>query len=330
MKSIHVFNEYEEAIIAGLEKILMNTGKNGEIGLVENILSSLHLMAESISRYPSLLDQQILGKHSRSLKTLVENLCLYPGLNLLLNTPTKAVLGRAFTIAKMNFFILIYYLCTDNEKVCSVKDELTKIISLNAFSITAEEVFVSIISDDSVDINIRIKAGFFLARIWEYRIYKGMEELEPVLTDLWISRFSFTPTFGTMEGITEVTSFCSKRNPLWLDFFNDSEFTGDMLEALKEYLMGLSYEEIIKIEKYMEINSISSLKTEAIDSILMFPRSYSMTDSIDPREMYHFYVKRKNNAVFRKKSSIKGPQRTIEEYIICYMLKHEMIKSTED
>jgi hypothetical protein len=109
----------------------------------------------------------------------------------------------------------------------------------------SEEVFVSIISDKSIDMEIRYRAGFFLARIWEYRIYRGMEELEPVLTDLWISRFKFTPTFGTMEGITEITAFCTQRNPLWIKFLGDVEFNDDMLDALKEYLMGLTYEEIM-------------------------------------------------------------------------------------
>ena len=327
IKSIQVFNEIEEDVITKSVDLLKISGDGEQIKLVENSRRSLNLLAESISQYPSLLDQQMLGKHSRSLETLVENLCLHPGLNLLLNTPTKAVLGRAFTVAKMNFFILIYYLCTDQDGICQEKEELNKIVSLNVFSIMAEEVFISIISDKSIDRKIRQKAGFFLARIWEYRIYRGMEELEPVLTDLWISRFSFNPTFGTMEGITEITSFCSKRNPLWIDFLNDGEFSEDILDALKEYLMGLTYEEIVRIEDYMQANSISSLRMEAIDSVLQFPRSYSMTESIDPREMYHFYVKRKNNSMFRKKSCMRGPQRTIEEYIIYYMLKHGMIKS---
>ena len=330
MKSIQIFNEDEETVISISETRLKESGNNEELKLLQYRLKSIHLLAESISQYPSLLDQQMLGKHSRTLETLVDNLCLHPGLNLLLNIPTKAVLGRAFTVAKMNFFILIYYLCTDSDGICPEKDELTKIVSLNVFSIMAEEVFISIISDKTIDDNIRHKAGFFLARIWEYRMYRGMEELEPVLTDLWISRFSFTPIFGTMAGVSEIISFCSKRNPLWIDFLDDNEFSTDILDALKEYLMGLSYEEIMKIEDYMEANSVSSLAMEAIDGVLQFPRSYSMTDSIDPREMYHFYVKRKNNAMFRKKSSFRGPQRTIEEYIIYYMLKHGMIKSTED
>ena len=49
----------------------------------------------------------------------------------------------------------------DNVPVCSLTDELKKIVSLNVFSIMAEEVFISIISDKSIDPDIRSKAGFF-------------------------------------------------------------------------------------------------------------------------------------------------------------------------
>jgi len=330
MKTMQVFSENEELIIAETKKLLWNSGDMEETKVIEDTLVSLRMLAESITHYPSLLDQQILGKHSRTLESLVENLCSHTGINLLLNTPTKAVLGKGFTIAKMNFFILISYICSDYLHLCSGKDNIRKVISLNIFSIMAEEVFISIISDDTLDINLRTKAGFFLSRIWEFRVYKGIEELEPILTDLWISRQSFTPSFGTMQGISEITSFCADRNPLWFNFIGDSDFNEDTLDALKEYLMGLSYEEIIKIEDYMDANKISSFNMTDVEKVLEMKKSYHVNDFHDPREMYHFYARRKNNAIFRNKSCMRGPKRTIEEYIICYMLKHGIIKSNGD
>ena len=70
--------------------------------------------------------------------------------------------------------------------------------------------------------------------------------------------------------------------------------------------------------------------SEDVERVLETAKSYPMRDYHDPREMYHFYARRKSNATFRKKSCMRGPKRTIEEYIICYMLKHEMIKSNGD
>ncbi len=325
MKTIQVFSDNEELIISETKKMLSNSGDLDDIKVIEDTLLSLEMLAESISHYPSLLNQQVLGKHSRTLETLVDNLCAHAGLNLLLNTPTKAVLGRGFTIAKMNFFILISYVCSDYLHLCSGKDNIRKVISLNVFSIMAEEVFISIISDVTLDIDVRTKAGLLLVKIWEYRIYKGIEELEPILTDLWISRQSFTPSFGTMQGISEITSFCAGRNSMLINFLSDSEFNEDTLDALKEYLMGLSYEEIMRIEDYMESKLISSFNMTEMDRVLEKEKSYPMNDYHDPREMYHFYVRRKNNANFREKSCMRGPKSTIEKYIICYMLKHGII-----
>jgi hypothetical protein len=327
MKTIQVFSESEELIISSTKKMLGSYGGMEDTRVIEDTLESLQMLARSISNYPSLLDQQILGKHSRTLDTLVDNLCSHSGLNLLLNTPTKAILGRGFTIAKMNFFILISYICADYLHLCSGKDNIRKVISLNVFSIMAEEVFISIISDDTIEITLREKAGLLLARIWEYRIYRGIEELEPILTDLWISRHSFKPAFGTMQGITEITTFCADRNVMWLNFLEDNDFNEDTLDALREYLMGLSYEEMTKIEDYMQLESISSFNIADVEKVIENTKSYPMIDYHDPREMYHFYARRKNNAIFRKKSCMRGPKRTIEEYIICYMLKHGMIKT---
>lgn len=327
MKTIQVFSETEKLIISETKKMLLTSGNSEDIKVVEDTLISLEMLAESISHYPSLLNQQVLGRHSRTVETLVNNLCTHAGLNLLLNTPTKAVLGRGFTIAKMNFFILISYICADYIHLCSGKDNIRKVISLNVFSIMAEEVFISIISDIYLDVEVRTQAGFLLVKIWEYRIYKGIEELEPILTDLWISRQSFTPSFGTMQGVSEITTFCSGHNPMWIDFLENSDFDEDKLDALKEYLMGLSYEEIEKVEDYMESESILSFNIKDIDSVLEKSKSYPMNDYHDPREMYHFYVRRKNNADFREKNCMRGPKRTIENYIICYMIKHGIIKS---
>lgn len=327
MKSIQVFSESEETIVTEIKNLLMNSDDIEDSKMIEDTLFSLQKLAESISYYPSLLNQQIIGKQNRNLESLVENLCTHSGLNLLLNTPTKAVLGRGFTIAKMNFFILVSYLCSDYFKICSGTDNIRKIIALNIFSIMAEEVFISIISDDSIESSLRTKAGFLLVKIWEQRIYRGIEELEPILTDLWISRQSFTPAFGTMQGIAEITTFCSEGNAILLDFLGDSEFDADTLDAMKEYLMGISYEELKKIENYMQSQSISSLHVSDVEKVLELSKSYPVIDYHDPREMYHFYVRRKNNAIFRKKIGMNGPKRTIEEYLICYMLKKGIIEN---
>ncbi|HPJ35391.1 MAG TPA: hypothetical protein PK358_11185 [Spirochaetota bacterium] len=326
MKSIQVFSEAEENITHQIKTILRNIGAEEDIRRVEDTHSSLIILADSISRYPSIFEDQHLGIHQRTIETLVKNLCTHQDLNLVLNTPTKAVLGRGFSIAKINFLLLMEYLCSDNSGLCSLADDIVNVITHNIFSIMTEDVFISIITDGTLEMEIRMEAGFFLAKIWENRIYIGVEEISPVLNNLWKNRIDFTPAYGTLAGVTEIATFCSKSNPEWMTFVEDEEFSEDTLESLREYLMGLTHEEMLLIQDYMERHNVSSFDHERIHQMLGRDKSYTMTNYDDPREMYHFYARRRENAVFRKKSRIKGPEKTIEEYLVCYMLRKGMIK----
>lgn len=329
MTSIQAFTDSEKIIISQITEMLRSTNAIEDYTRVDETHLSLLILAESISRYPSIFQDQHLGLHRRTVDTLVQNLCTHTDLNLVLNTPTKAVLGRGFTIAKINFFLLVSYLCNDNEGLCVKSDEINDIITHNVFSMMTEDVFISLVSDESLEHNIRQQAGYFLAKIWENRIYKGVEEISPVLNNLWKNRRNFTPAYGTLAGITEIAVFCSRSNPEWNRFIEDDDFTDDTLESLREYLMGLSHEEMLSIQDFMERNSIASFNRDNINEMLGRNKSYTMINYDDPREMYHFYSRRKENAVFRKKSRINGPGKTIEEYLICYMIRRGMIKHHE-
>ncbi|HOP29074.1 MAG TPA: hypothetical protein PKZ64_05855 [Spirochaetota bacterium] len=326
MTAIQAFTTPEKYIIEQITEMLRNTDAIDDYVRVDETHLSLLILAESISRYPSILQDQHLGQNRRTVDTLVQNLCSHPNLNLVLNTPTKAVLGRGFTIAKINFFLLVSYLCSDNEGLCMMLDEIQDIITHNVFSMMTEDVFISIVSDDSIEYETRIEAGYFLTKIWENRIYKGIEEISPVLNNLWKNRLNFIPAYGTLAGISEIATFCSRSNPEWNRFIEDDDFTDDTLESLREYLMGLSHEEMLLVQDYMEKNSIISFNRDNISGMLGRDKSYAMINYDDPREMYHFYSRRKENAEFRKKSIIKGPSKTIEEYLVCYMIRRGMIR----
>lgn len=323
-KSIQVFTEAEDELLDEILERITRTGKRKDVSKIASNLSSLTSLAESISMYPSLLDMQSLGSSCRSVDTLIKNLCTSDNFNFILNTPTKAILGRGFTIAKINFFFLLLYICSELEQLNEKKNLILHVISLNIFSVTAEDVFISLVADQDLSPDIKKGAAILLAKIWEYRIYKGVEEFAPILTELWRSRNELHPSYGTMTGISEITSFCLNRNPLWLDFFEDSNFNEHKLDSLKEYLMGLSYEEMQKIQAYMEKTSISSLKEISVSSVLG-SRSYAVNDPDDPREMHHFFYLRKAGADFRNKSRLEGPLKTIEEYIMCYLIESGII-----
>ncbi len=321
-KKIEVFREYEQSAVDNIMEELKKPGyPENHTGITDNC-RSLASLADLISTYPSILDPQNLGKNSRSIETLVKTLCSSRNLDLILHIPTKAVLGKSFTIAKINFFLMLSYICRDTEELVKYYTPVNQIVSQNIFEIMSEDVFISIVSDMDITTTIRETAGLLLTRIWENRIYMGLNNFTPILTELWEKRKSFLPSFGTMVGVTEIINFCSRNNHLWISFLEDEEFNDDRLESLKEYLMGLTYEEISTIQSYMQNNSIHVLDQTGVSKILNSAGTYYMHNLSDPREMYHFYTRRKENSDFREKSSLPGPKKTIEEYIMCYLLKN--------
>lgn len=325
IRKIEAFTESEKEVVDRIRNMIKKMGYPDDHAGIESTCYSLISMADLISMYPSLLGNQNLGEKSRSVETLVQTLCSSRNLDLLLHTPTKAVLGRSFTIAKINFFLLLSYLCRDIKELREEEDSVHEIISMNIFAIMAEDVFISIVSDMDISATVRESAGLLLTRIWENRIFLGVNDFAPILNELWEKRKNFLPSFGTMAGVTEITSFCQKNNSLWISFLEDDEFNEDRLESLKEYLMGLTYEEILKIQSFMESEKIPVLDQTGISKILDSAGSYFMKDYNDPREIYHFYTRRKENSDFREKSLIAGPKKTIEEYIMCYLLKRNMM-----
>lgn len=325
MESIEVFTPAEENIISKIIAVLQRSDDPDDYRRMLDTLSAIHALADSINRYPSLLHTQMLGRHSRSIDTLVETICSHTGLDRLLNTPTKALLGRNFAIAKMNLFLLMTYLCNDFESICHLHDEIKQVVYYYVFSVMTEDVFISIISDRQIIYETRREAAMHLAKIWETRTYKGIHELSPMLIDLWKSRLDFRPSYGTMAGISEITKFCTATHPMMIDFIAWYEFNSDMLEALREYLMGLSYREIIMVEEYMRNNSMEAINLSGVEQVLGKPKSYPLHDLEDPREMYHFFTRRNDNALFRKRSGIDGPKKTIEEYIVCYLIENKLI-----
>jgi len=325
MNSVDIFNSEEEKIIQIITSLLRDPSRSDDLNQMEKTVTAIIKIAEAISLYPSLLGYQHLGRQYRSIETLVDNICEHRGLDLLLNTPAKALLGRQFAISKMNFFLYLSYLCSDLESIFCADADIKRIVYNYVFSIMTEDVFISIITDRSMSDQVRREAALHLAHIWETRVYKGVQQLAPMLTDLWNSRLVFKPSFGTMTGITEITRFSTSSNPMMIDFIAWSEFNEDVLQALREYLMGLSYREIIKVQDYMHEHSMTSITRADIHTILGEKRSYPLRDPDDPREMYHFFARRNDNAQYRSRSGIDGPKKTIEEYMVYYLLENEMI-----
>jgi hypothetical protein len=257
---------------------------------------------------------------SRSVFTLVDTLQFQDITDLVLHIPTKALLGKGFTFAKINFFYMLYYLAGDREAGPEDGTAIMDVISANVFTLMGEEVFLSIISDHAIPQHIRTNAGYLLANIWEYRMDHGVAEFAPVLTAVWKARQINRPSYGTMLGISELFKISEGSSKIWVDFLQRDSLCTEEVDAMQEFLLGLSYEEMAMLNENMERTGKNCLTRQEIDVILGERKVYPEYSYDDPRELFKSYRHRHKNAGFRYRAKREGPKKTLEEYIMCYLL----------
>lgn len=317
---IIVFNDNESDLIFKCQsapKIKENETANDRI--IKHI-NALVELARAISQYPSILMSTGLNGEEQSADTLIEMLCEQDDFDKIMHIPTKAVLGKGFLVAKINFFLMLQYLA---EPIPELREEYMKIsedVSNIVFTLMSEEVFISLIEDKNIAAEIRNRAAFLLTNIWEYRLNHGVQEFSPILNSIWEARKKLCPVFGTLMGTSELLMMSADIDPKWLDFLDEKTGDSEVFQALEEFLFTLTTEELSELRRKMKKQGLNSVKKEQIEQIMGRKQMYPEFNESDSREMYRFFRDRKHNAQFRNRAGAPGPKKTIEEYIMCHLL----------
>ncbi len=320
MCSIIVFSSEEQEIVEAVLLFLEKTSPRKALAVKEQMEALLDL-GRGISRYPSVVGTQSLESSTRSLTTLIDRLCGWDDSAELMNLPTKAVLGRGFLVGKINFLSMLLYLAIASEDLMPLSDVLTRILSMNVFTLLSEEVYVSILEDPYIEEPMKRLAGRELAHVWDSRLHSNVEDYAPLLASLWYARKDMKPVFGSMLGMSELYTLSMSLDPQWLSCLMAYKDDSDFLDALEEFLFNLTYEEIQLIRDHIEKRDVKSVGREEIGEILGRPRTYSDFDETDPREMYRFFMQRKKTVSYRRKlPEAAGPRRTLEEHLILYLM----------
>ncbi len=321
MSELILFKPVEREAINTIVQSLHDRKHAEELKTIHKNEKSLTELSKAISLYPPIMGEQSLGRTSRSIGTLVENLCLRDSMDMVFHIPSKAILGQAYSMAKVNFFYMLLYLARDIAEIRATQETLLRIISGSIFTIMAEEVFIAIISDRKISLHARTNAAFLLARLWEYRIDHGVEEFAPTLTNIWQAREQLEPVYGTMLGTVELLKLSENADPVLFEFLQRDDLTQNEVDSLQEFLMGLSSEEIRGIRKEMKKSGRTSVSGGEIKEKF---RGEEDLDDIyekkDPRRLFKSFTHRRNNAKFRRRSQGSGPEKTFEEYLMCYLL----------
>jgi hypothetical protein len=267
MANIVVFSEEENEFIQSTLDIIRKK-KPDEADYILNRLKSLETLAGTTSTYPSFYDTRRMGNSTFTMETLIKMICSMDFSDQVMYVPTKVIIGRSYVIAKVNFLLMLKY---ETESIMRLKKRAPKIeeiVTLNIYALMSEEVYLSLIQDKSLDMDIKTTAAIKLMNIWEYRLSQSAEDYAPMLSSLWKSRKHLTPIYGTLMGMTEMLQMAKNIDPRWFDFMDSLDNDEGVFQALEEFLFNLTSEELVQIREVMNERDMTCINKKNIESIL--------------------------------------------------------------
>ena len=301
-------------------RIFLDSRDSDEGSLVKQRFECLDALGIATSHYPSVRESQKLRGMQRDEEQLLEALCSIAASSRLLHTPAKVVAVRSYLVAKFQAFSLLHIL-VGHEKEFNLP--LRNVILSIIHTLMAEEVYFSCLDDPGFSREIKINVANDLVALWESGTDPHMVRHLATLDTLWTARDSSPPAFGTMNGTSELLRITIDMEQDWQEFLVANMSIDETRWALEEFLFGLSYEEINSVRSRLVKFGINAVSHEEIPSYLGSSPAYGIINSSDYREIYDFYVDRRDAARLRQKLSAPGPLRTLEEIYLKYRIALE-------
>ena len=313
-----VLTKEEEILIDKCEDWLSENKPQDHI-LVHERFRRLRNLGNAVFDYPSIKETKFVRDILFNENHLTESLLFFSESNHMLRTPTKVVALRSFLIAKFHAFALL-------ERLVESYDELYKQIKNITFSVVftlmAENVYFSCLEDSAFSENTKARLANDLINLWDSGTDPRSIKHLMALSSLWTARDSAPPSFGTMDGNTELLriSIDMGDDTEWEDFLKEESTNDKTRWALEEFLFGLSYEEILQVRSRLRRYGVTSVSHEEVRSYLDSKPIYSAVNDHDPRAIYDFFIERRDACTLRKKVSAPGPLHTLEEIYLKYRI----------
>jgi hypothetical protein len=312
--------ETEERLAADIEAWLRETSPD-DSNLVNLRFSHLRDLGQAVFSYPSIRDTQFLKGIIRNEDQLAESLRSFSPSSRVLHIPTKVVAIRGFLVAKFHAFALLSYLTVNNE---AFQAEVRAVIFSVVSTMITEEVYFSCLEDPGFSYKTKSSLTDDLIALWDSGVdLRGIRHLS-ALSSLWLAREAAPPSFGTMDGNTELLRITIDLDEDWRDFLMVESSNNEARWALEEFLFGLSWEEIKQVRSTLSRFGIGAVNYNQIRSYLDSKPAYSVVDDKDPRAFYDFFIERRDACAFRKKVGAPGPRHTLEEIYLKYRIITEL------
>ena len=316
--STQVLSEDEELLIGRIEDWLKEKNPQNHI-LVHERFRRLRNLGNAVFDYPSIKNIQYVRDILIDEHQLTESLLAFSAASQLLRTPAKVAALRSFLVAKFHAFSLLSRLTEGNDDLFAP----AKAISFSViFTLMAENVYFSCLEDPGFSSNTKSRLADDLIALWDSGTDLRSIRHLMALSSLWKARDSSPPSFGTMDGNTELLriSIDMGTETEWEDFLKEESTNDKTRWALEEFLFSLSYEEILQVRSRLKRYGVTSVSHTEVRSYLDTKPVFSPVNNHDPRAIYDFFIERRDACTLRKRVSAPGPLHTLEEIYLKYRI----------
>jgi hypothetical protein len=307
---------YEASLVQEAE-VLLDTENPAESETVKQRFECLRLFGKTIVMFPSIRENQILRGYVRDEQHLIKALVGLAPSSHLLRIPARIQAVRSFLVTKFHAFSL---LCKVLKPDSPLYEPIRSVVFSIMFTIMAEDVYFSCLNEPSFPEEIKIRLAGELISLWDSGAKPAMIQHFAALSALWKVRNESPPSFGTMDGNSELFRLSIDMKEDWHDFLLNQTTSEETRWALDEFLFGLSFEELLSVRTRLKRFGINAVDINEIHSYLGNTPTYTGMDDSDPRLIYDFYVDRRETALFRKHLDAPGPHKTLEEIYLKYRM----------
>ncbi|MBO4630085.1 MAG: hypothetical protein J5687_09065 [Treponema sp.] len=292
-------------------------------------LDALESLAQSVSRFPSLLERHELIGGTRTPNSLIDSLIDHQNVgDSTLQLPSKAMLGKGLLVAKMHTFSSFAkytHHIPDLKKYSKAFD--TETVG-SMYSLLIEDVYLNLIRDNTQPLEFRREWAMSLLLLWEHWNDQGSAQVAPVLESVWIARRRLAPAFGTMMGTSELLQISMQMDDQWIAFIKQKLGDPGVSQAMEEFLFGISYEQINTLRTILKEKGIPAIGR---DEVSKFLGEHVKSDAgLDYRDFYAKYTIRRDNARSRTRLKLNGPHKTLEDYFIQFVTVQNKEKQNND
>jgi hypothetical protein len=302
---------------------------------VSEVMEKLVRLREIVVQYPSLVVPYVVAGENRDIHTLADSICRSNPYTIEAYMPTRAVVGKAYLLAKLNFYRVLTrvtrYHMPESEKREQLLAELEKRRRQIFTTVITEDVLVSIASDFRLHLNLRRKATYLLVDIWEHRHSRSVSDFFPLLDSAWDAKTRMTISYGTLSGTSEILSLMREGcDPKVIDYFTREYISEEERQALIELVFNATFEELEIMRRWMGRNQKDVLGPDDVAKIFNVPLSRLHQTIGSIQDMFFTFRERQVNAYHRLIHDLPGPKKTAEEYLMMYYLEQADIQPPQN